>query len=352
MRTEQKILIVAAAAVVLIVVGITFFRDEGVPETLPIVTPGAALSSAAGAGVTGSPVEGGSLQDATVDYFPLSDGYRRNYLVEVSFRDEAMRFGIAKLEVVGRETIRGNEYFKVVLRITGIPEMSELVVRYCRKTADAWVELDERQKENSAFETVSLPLPPRAQLPWDRETPEERSNWVVEGTRAVELSGKKYENCLRIAYERRVKEEPDYFESGHYFLAPDVGLIQQVAVASGTRITYTLDERAPAAVDFFATWSGRYKAVSRGGMTGGDLQLYANGRYRMIRSWADSAVDAGSYEPNPARDGEMTLRDDSGPVTVYRFRRSEEAAGATLYVSPAGGDDLLGEEYVRAAPGP
>jgi hypothetical protein len=138
-----------------------------------------------------------------------------------------------------------------------------------------------------------LPLPPGVGARWDKDTPEERSNWKVEGTETVVLLGKQYPKCLRISYERRLKNEPDYFESGHYFLAPDIGLIKQVALAAGTRITFTLEHRTPEAISFYTTWAGSYERTPKRDttgawiQTGGSIQLSADGRYAIRRSKAD-----------------------------------------------------------------
>jgi hypothetical protein len=350
MRADRKLLILACAAILAIGAALFSLREEPTSLAPFPVAAGAHSSHSQPAPVT-APINAPLLENAAGDYFPLSDSYLRNYLVEVSYRAEPPRFGLARVEVEGKEMIREKEHYKVLLRVTGITEMREPILRYCRKTGDAWLELDARQKETPAFETVTLPLPPRVGVRWDKDTPEGRSNWKVEGTQTVELFGKKYSNCLRISYERHLKEEPDYFETGHYLLAPDVGLIQQVAMASGTRISFTLDDRAPEAIAFYTTWAGTYHAAGRGGPTGGHIELFANGRYKMIRSWADSAVNSGAYERNPTRNDAMVLRDDSGHTSTYSFRRTETGPGrAVLHLKCVSENDLLGEEYLRDAP--
>jgi hypothetical protein len=364
MPIDRKLLIIAGtAAVVALVVAIFSLREDPVtpsgppPENHPSI---AGAESAASATTNQAPLSQASAQ---ADYFPLSDAFRLNYLVEVSSKGDppirspdasAMpsRFGIARVVVEGRETIRAKEYYKVVLHIIGISGMREPVVRYCRNAGDAWHELDGSRKDNPAFEAITLPLPPRVGAAWDKDTPEARSNWKVEGTEPVVLSGKQHSNCLRISYERRLKDEPDYFETGQYYLAPNIGLIKQVAMVSGTRISFTLDDRTPEAIAVYSTWAGTYAGVSgRGGTTGGRIQLFADGRYTMIRSWADSAVNTGTYERNPNRNGEMIFRDASGISMTYTFRRSDTGpGGGVLHLKSVSEGNLLQEEFVRDAP--
>jgi hypothetical protein len=358
MRTDRMLLFLACAGILAIGAAIFSLREAPIPLAPSPSGPRDHPSNAPSA-PGASPIQVPSPEDSAADYFPLSDGFLRNYLVEVSYKSEPPRFGIARVGVEGREKIREREYYKVLLRVTGITEMSDPVLRYCRKAGDAWLELDGREKSNPAFETVTLPLPPSVGVRWDKETPEERSNWKVEGTQTVELFGKQYPKCLRIAYERHLKQEPAYFETGHYFLAPGVGLIQQVAMASGTRISFTLDERPPEAIAFCTAWAGTYQAVTdrrtggRQTLTGGHIQLLANGRYTMIRSWSDSAVDSGAYERNPNRDGEIILRNDTGHTSTYSYRRTEPEPGrAVLRLKCVSENVLLGEEFLRDAPSP
>lgn len=351
MRTNQKLILIACAALVALGLAIFTLREDAV-EVSPSL-PGHGKTDAPSESPLHSSTSSSahSITAASVDYFPISDTYQRNYLVEVSYKGAEPRFGLAKIAVEGRETIRGNEYYKVLLRVTGISEMRDQVLRYCRNAGEAWRELDEDRKSDPAFETVALPLPPRTGATWDKDTPMEKSTWKVEGTETVVLFGKPYPKCLRISYERRLKQEPDYFETGHYYLAPDVGLIQQIAMAAGTRITFSLDHRAPQAIAFFTAWSGSYEGVRDGSRSGGSIQLSADGRYTMIRSWADSAVDSGQYEPNPTQQGEMILRDNSGRSTNFSFRRKELGNGnAVLVLKCLDTGNLLREEFLRDEP--
>jgi hypothetical protein len=352
MRTNPKLLLVACAA--LIVLGFAVFTLREPPGEAPSSLPGYAKADApASTPVPTSAPSPHSESTAQADYFPLSDTYQRNYLVEVSYLGAAPTFGLAKIAVDGRESIRGHEYYKVLLRVTGIPEMRDPVLRYCRTEDDAWRELDGDRKSDPAFETVALPLPSRVGAIWDKDTPAERSNWKIEGTETVVLFGKSYANCLRVSYERHLKQEPDYFETGHYFLAPDVGLIQQVVMVAGSRITFTLDHRAPEAIAFYTRWAGTYEGFRERQRTGGQIQLFADGRYKMIRSTSDSAVDGGQYEPNPGREGEMLLLDDHGITIVCSYRRKQLGPDhAVLYLKCITPIDLPGEEYVRDAPSP
>ena len=347
MRTDRKLLIVACAARVVVAFAIFSLRED--PITVPPPAPDSRVSNARPE-PAGAPIEAaGSGAAAEADYFPLSDAL--HYLVEVSYKTDAPQFGIARRTVEGRETIRGKEYTKVWLRVSGIPEMREPVLRYCRKGSDAWHELDGLRKDNPAFEAVTLPLPPRVGVGWDKDTPDERSNWKVEGRETVVLGGTRYADCLRISYERRLKSEPDYFETGQYLVAPNVGLIQQVAMAAGTRIRFTLDQRSPEAIAFYTAWAGSYEGISARRRTGGLIQLSADGRYRMRRSMADSAVESGQYERNPTREGELILRGDSGDAVAYSFRRSEMGPGrGVLHLKCLEPRDFPEEEFLRDAP--
>ena len=150
-----------------------------------------------------------------------------------------------------------------------------------------------------------------------------------------------------ISYERHLKQEPDYFETGHYFLAPDIGLIKQVAMVAGSRVTYTLEHRSPQEIAFYTARVGTYKGIRERQKTGGQIQLFADGRYSMIRSTSDSAVDSGRYEPNPGREGEMLLLDDHGLTIVCSHRRKEILPGNFVEVLKClTAIDLPGEEYV------
>ena len=168
----------------------------------------------------------------------------------------------------------------------------------------------------------------------------------------MSLAGKQYPNCLRIAYERRLKHEPDYFETGHYFLAPNLGLIKQVAAASGTRISFTLDHRSPEAIAFYAAWSGSYKGVSDRGPVGGAIDLSADGRFVMTTPFADSRADVGHFERHPTRDGEVILRREDGDPIAFRFRSARGPQETELRLKSLSSDDFFKVEYLRTVPNP
>ena len=360
MRTNPKLLLAACAALFALALAIFVLRENPaeLPPALPAHTNTDPLTTNDPASNPVPAAPSKSSSETTEDYFPLTDTFAQNYLVEVSDKGASPRFGLAKLTVEGRETVRGNEYYKVLLKITGIPEMRDPVLRYCRNAGDAWRELDEIPKSDSTgdaatstVETVTLPLPPRAGLIWDKDTPIERSNWKIEGAETVTLFGNAYPNCLRISYERHLKQEPDYFETGYYFLAPDIGLIKQEAMVAGSRITYTLDHRTPEEIAFYTTWAGTYKGIRERQMTGGQIQFFADGHYTMLRSTADSAIDSGRYELNPGREGEMLLLDDQGLTIVVSHRRKQlNPTHALLVLKCLTPIDLPGEEYLRDAP--
>jgi hypothetical protein len=354
MRTNRKLLIVACAAIAVVALIFAIFslqEDAKVPPP-PSLERGATDASAGSRfpPATESPQLPSSETSSPADYFPLSDTFLLQYLVEVTDRGQKPRFGLARTAVEGRETIRGKEYYKVMLRVTGIDEMKDPVLRYCRMAGDAWHELDGSQKKDPAFEVITLPLPPRAGVTWDKDTPEERSNWKVEGTETVSLAGKSYPNCLRVAYERRLKHEPDYFETGHYFLAPGIGLIKQVATASGTRISFTLDQRSPEAIAFYTKWSGTYKGVSDRGPIGGAIDLFADGRFTLISPFADSRADVGRYERHPTREGEVIFRAENGDPIGFLSRTVRGPEETELRLKPVSQNEVLKVEYLRTVP--
>jgi hypothetical protein len=346
MSTERKLVLVACAAIAVLTFAVFSLRqDAEVPPPLAETLPAAAASRLSATPFQAAPVDSPA---SSADYFPLSDGFLLTYLAEVSHKGDPPRFGIAKTTVEGRETIRGKEYYKVLLRITGIREMSEPVLRYCRQSSDAWQEVDAKHKSDPTFEAVALPLPPQAGVRWDKETPEERSNWRVEGTETVSLLGKQYPNCLRIAYERWLKDEPEYFETGHCFLAPNIGLIKQVASAAGTRISFTLDDREPEVIAFYTTWAGTYEGTyGRGGPPDGSIRLSADGRYAIKKPRSDGGSDAGRFERHPTRQGELIFRSDDGYSNPFSFRETRGQLGTILHLkglSPSGPPEL---EYLR-----
>ena len=351
MRTDRKLYVLASIALIALIVAVFAFREAIHGPSRPVETSDAADPSHPST-IPSADEAQAKRASKEVDYFPLTDAFRQTFLVEVTYLGENPRFGIATLAVQGREKIRDKEYFKLVLQVTGIPEMRDPVLRYCRKSDSAWHELV-GPKSESPIETITLPLPPRTELTWDRDTPDERSNWKIEGAETVVLLGKEYPECLRIAYERRLKQETDYFETGHYLLAPNAGLIKQVVRTAGARITFTLDHRPPEDLQFYTTWSGTYKAVAAGKSTGGLVQLSADGRYTVRRSIADSALETGTFKRDPAKEGEMILQSDAGQTSTYSLRRSQAPSGRTLLsLKSLSGSDLPWEEYQRDAPTP
>ena len=350
MSTDRKLLLVAAcAAIVALAFALFSLREEAGPSQIPAGNHASDAQAAVAPPSTPSTPAAAGVSDATstADYLPLSEGYLLTYLVEISHKGRHPRFGIARTSVEGREMIRGAEYYKVLLRVTGISEMKDPMLRYCRKSADAWHELDGAHKDDPAFEAVTLPLSTRAGVAWEKVTPGERSHWRVEGTETVSFLGKSYPNCLRVGYERRLTEAPDDFETGHYLLAPNIGLIQQVTSVSGTRMTFTLDHRSPEAIAFSTTWAGSYEAVPEWGKADGSIKLAPDGRYSIRKSKTDRGAETGVYERHPTRQGGLIFRAEDGRSSEYGLRTASAGDHDVLTLKCLVPGDLMNREYTR-----
>jgi hypothetical protein len=346
MSTKRKFLILACAAILALIVGLLALW-EPVPVLSPptdrtpsvSLSPGRALPDHA---------PGSKAPGSAPDYFHLADGLVLNYLVEVSYKGGSPRFGLAKTTIEGREIIRGKEYFKVFLRVTGVAEMREPVLRYCRKSGEAYHEILAPHQEDPAFEVVALPLTVGAGVGWDKDTPEERSTWRMEGTEAVSLMGKEYANCLRIAYERRLKRDPEYFETGHCYLAPNVGVVKQVASCSGTHISFTLDERDPQTIAFYTTWAGTYEASrGRGKPREPSIRLSADGKYAIEKTTSNGRGDVGRYARHPTRQGELVFQSEDGRSIPYGFREELGPDATILHLICLAPGETADLDYIR-----
>ncbi len=176
-----------------------------------------------------------------MDYFPLSDGAKWEYVGRFSSAS-GREFSIRVTARVDGETlIEGKKHFKFVVTsdFSGVPEIGRRIeeVRYYRYTEDGLY--FRRGNDPDKADRLELPLPVSAGAKWLSgviEVQAERAGTVVAG-------GREYRDCLKVIYRgaNGTRNTENYY-------APGVGVVKTVYVNTTepkSVIELTLDRYEP-----------------------------------------------------------------------------------------------------------
>jgi hypothetical protein len=182
------------------------------------------------------------MEQNELDYYPMSIGSKWEYVGKMK-RGPGKIISVKSTGLIeGRETINGNEYYKLVTVYEGAPGFPPKTISYLRKTKDGIYLLAGEQKDKP--ELLSSPLPLKVGKTWKLAThsPTVKGEYRVEGIETVSLNDEQYEDCLKIYLQQetnRVKgERIDY-------VAPNIGVIKQLVTFGDVEIEVYLEKFTP-----------------------------------------------------------------------------------------------------------
>jgi hypothetical protein len=172
------------------------------------------------------------------DYFPMSDGAKWVYSVEVLSKHTSAQPSLKGEMVVlidGEETINGKRYYKQASSST-LPGMEQTVV-YLRKTKDGVYSAGKEGKK----ERLELPLPPTVGKTWSAETIYNNQTIHVAcriaDKQKLYVLDKKYKDCIKVS-RKNITMSTEMV--GYY--APNIGLVKATITAPDNIMELTLTE--------------------------------------------------------------------------------------------------------------
>lgn len=174
-------------------------------------------------------------------YFPLSDGARWEYSVEISLSSSDVKKGRAAMRIDGQEVIDGQRYYKYITNYFDLPGLQG-DLSYYRKSMEGIFKIERTNKNMPEFLITPFPIAPGRT--WTVIKPEGETHYRVEAVETVELPNRKYENCLKISYEWDTKQASERgYLKGISYRARGIGEIKSTAAYTGKEsytVTFTL----------------------------------------------------------------------------------------------------------------
>lgn len=160
------------------------------------------------------------------DYFPLAVGHRWDYRATYRLATGNTINATASLTIEGLEVIAGQEYFKAVIRTSGVLG-DPVTTKYYRRTATAIVEAGSTK---GGAEITLLPVPLTHGANWTTVLPDELFLGKVTSRQEatigwkVPVEGEAFRNCARIASTVETRLGSMKHDQ---WLAPGVGIVRQ-----------------------------------------------------------------------------------------------------------------------------
>ncbi|HXG32043.1 MAG TPA: hypothetical protein VNJ11_01655 [Bryobacteraceae bacterium] len=140
------------------------------------------------------------------------------------------------VQVDGEETIKGKEYYKIVVVVSGIPGWNP-TTHYLRYSSQGIFRVSAEHKEKP--ECLEIPLPLHVGAAWTADCPDGETSYRAEGIETVYLLERKHENCLKITWNR---EKESMVERGTMYFAPGVGEVRGTLSVGNLTMDYVLEK--------------------------------------------------------------------------------------------------------------
>jgi hypothetical protein len=160
------------------------------------------------------------------DYFPLAVGNRWDYRATYRLATGNQLTAEASLVIEGVETIRGQEYFVAVGKVSGVLR-DPTTTKYYRRGPQGILEV---AKQENGPEMVLLPAPLRNGAQWETEMPDELFFGKVTSRQTATLGwkvpceGRTFTQCVKISSNVETRLGQVQHDQ---WLAPDVGIVRQ-----------------------------------------------------------------------------------------------------------------------------
>jgi hypothetical protein len=169
---------------------------------------------------------------------PLENGLKLIYDVEYVTGLGNVQRAEAIQRIDGEKTIGGNEFFRVVLVVKGMPGW-EPEVLYQRGAADGLHEL--RYVRGKPVEYLAVPAPLTVGRTWRIDTSEININCRIDAREPAILPEKTYEDAYR--YSCSGTRGPLYFKN-YTYMVPGVGVVKLVQESGALKMELRLREVA------------------------------------------------------------------------------------------------------------
>lgn len=170
------------------------------------------------------------------DFIPLKDGMKLVYDVEYVTGLGSVQRAEAIQRVDGTKTIGGNEYFRVVLVVKGMPGWEPEVI-YQRMTPEGLREV--RLVDGKQEEYLLLPIPLKVGQTWQVDSGKQNFACRVEAHEPAILPEKTYEDAYKVACTG--SRGPLFFKNYTYW-ANGMGTVKLVQEAGAMRMEMRLRE--------------------------------------------------------------------------------------------------------------
>jgi hypothetical protein len=179
----------------------------------------------------------GCAKQKGTEYFPETSASSR---YEYSLEYQTPLGGVQKASVTtrvdGQEAIRGQQYHKLVSTFFGVPGLDQRVV-FERWTATGVYAVDGDHKDSAEY--LDTPFPVSIGSTWTSRAPDHTDTYKVLGVETVETPHETFKDCLKLSANGTGTNGSS---EGTEYLAPNIGLVKLVTVASGVRMTLTLEK--------------------------------------------------------------------------------------------------------------
>lgn len=173
-----------------------------------------------------------------LDYCPLIQGARWTYAVRIISPKSVEKNGTMVSEIGGEEVLGKLRYTRFTNTPQGLP-LGSAQVGFCRRDERG---VFYRQSLNEGDSEVLLwPDPLTVGRHWETTVGGVTRSFKVEGLESSSMTGKKYENCVRISFEQN---SPSGRTTGTDLRAPGIGSIRQETDSNGTKMEWTLRDYA------------------------------------------------------------------------------------------------------------
>jgi hypothetical protein len=180
---------------------------------------------------------GGCAKKKGAEYFPeTSSGSRYEYSLEYQTLLGGVQKASMTTRVDGQEAIRGQQYYKLVNTFFGVPGLDQQIV-FQRWTSAGIYAVDGNHKDSPEY--LDTPFPVSVGSTWTSKAPDHTDTYKVLGIETVDTPHETFKDCLKVSVTGNGANGSN---EGTEYLAPNIGLVKLVTVASGVRMTLTLEK--------------------------------------------------------------------------------------------------------------
>lgn len=171
-------------------------------------------------------VAGCSLNGGGSDYFPLKDGSKWEYDIEMFGPGNKLN-GKMVIRIDGSEKIGGEKYFKAVSVISGIPG-SEPEIAFYRPTKEGVMHILKKFIEQPP--QILIPSSVGVGDTWEFIAPSQKLVYRVEAIESAELIERTYKNCLKVSVDGEMSSDDmgKVSMTGYAYYAPSVGMVKSI----------------------------------------------------------------------------------------------------------------------------